>query len=318
MFDTRSSVVQLSRGATWNPAPADRPYLIAEVGNPWPADATATCLFTDTSGGELLTVTGTVTPDAITFTAPPSDVDPIGNGCNFEIFLTTTGGDIYKIRYGKAVRMEAPLTNAPATVISNQALRFVDNFPTLGLRSNWKAIAGRTKIYDNSSSSLPNSVGPDFSLFFQQSAIRWDTPLNGDSVRVSVNLLNQSDGKTNVIVCADQRFTTFLTVQFEEVGISNIHRVHLGVGSGPFTIAYQGSPVTNTVADGDNYTIGYSDATKTIAVYKGTSTTPLTSWPDSGNLVPHGPGYRYAGFSWDNGGLFPGIQASYWAAKDDV
>ncbi|MCT7369468.1 hypothetical protein A7R75_10710 [Mycolicibacterium llatzerense] len=316
------SVVQLSRGATWNPAPAERPYLVAKVGEPWPVDATATCVFSDTSGGVLLTVTGTVAPETITFKAPPDDVDPIGAGCNFEIFLTTAGGDVYKIRYGKVVRMEAPLTTAPATVLSNQALRFTDTFPTLGLRSNWKQVAGRTRVHDNSSYGLPHSVGPNFDALFAQSAIRWDTPLNGDSARVHVTVIDPSPivikAKTTIILCADQRLTSFLGVQFESSNGTN--HLHIGTGSSPTSLTDRATPVTHNVVNGDDYTVAYDDLTKKVFIYQGTNTTPLMSWTDDMSIVPHGPGYRYLGMSFMASltPFGPGVQVTGWQALDGV
>lgn len=314
-MDSKSGVVILSRGSTWKPDPyASPPYLFADS-VPFPDGASASIMFTDTSSGELATFDATsVTPQVITFSQPADDVDPIPNGSNFEIFLTD-GDDTYQIRYGKVIRREVTFTNAPATVSTSEALLYTDTFPTLGLRSSWQAVNGRTKVFDNSGSSLVNGVGPNVGLLFAQSAIRWSDPLNSDTVKVNVNLLNQGTGKARVIVSADQRFTTYLAVEFEE----SAHRIHLCTGTDPVTVTYQGSAITNTVADNDNYTIYYNNATDTLSVYKGDSGTALGSWNDASHVMPHGPGYRYAGLAWVNSGLLSsGIQVSYWSAKDDV
>lgn len=313
-MDSKSGVVILSRGSTWKPDVYEPPYLFPDPGSTFPPGATVSVVFTDTSGGELANFdAASVTPEAINFAQTADDVDLIPNGANFEIFLTD-GDDVYQIRYGKVIRREAQYTNAPATVSTSEAKLYTDTFPTLGLRSSWQAVNGRTKVFDNSGVSLANGVGPNVGLLFAQSAIRWSDPLNSDTVRVNVNLLNQGTGKARVIVCSDQRLTSYLAVEFEE----SAHKIHLCTGTAPTTVTYQGSFITNTVADNDNYTIYYNDATKTLSVYKGTGTTPLGSWTDSSHVIPHGPGYQYLGLAWVNSGLTDGIQVSYWSAKDDV
>lgn len=313
------SAVVLSRGSAWNPGPYEPPYLQAESG-PFPDGANAWVVFYDTAGITLNQIDLPVTPLAILPDAEPEEVDGIPAGTNFEIFLDA-GGRTKQIRHGKVMRREAQFTTSPAVTTSVQALQFTDTFPTLGLRSSWQPVFGRTKVWDNSGESLPNGVGSEYDLLLQeQGAIRWFQPLNGDSARVKVNLLNQNGaigattGKATVIVCADQRFTSYLGVQFVENG----HKIHFCKGSGPVTVTYQGSEITNTVADNDSYEIAYDNASDTIYVYKGASTSPLGSWNDSTHSVPHGPGHRYLGLAWDNTLLNPGIQVSYWSAKDDV
>jgi hypothetical protein len=310
---TRNSIVLLSRGSTWNPLPYEPPYLMADPGLPWPAGSDVYTVFTDTSGGELATIYGDVTADAISFQADLSEVDTIPHGANFETFLDTDDG-LVKIRYGKVIRREVEYPNAPPVQVSNIALNYTDTFPTLGLRSNWKAVKGRTKVYDNTSSSLPFGVSANAGLFVAQSAIRWDAPLNTDTVKSHVVLLNQGAGKCQVLICADQRFTTGLAVEFS----SSPNYIRLGTVSGPTTMTYQRPALTHTVADLNDYYITYDLVTKVLAVYQGTDLTPLDTWTDIGEVVPHGPGYRYAGFAFDTGFLFnPGVEVAGWQAKDN-
>lgn len=320
MAESRLSAVILSRGSTWNPQPWEPPYLTPDMGDPFP-DGTATMTFYDTAGATLATVTGAISPEGITFTADPDVVDLIPAGANFEVVLVSDSGVSSQIRYGKVMRREATFFNSPAVTTTVQALQFTDTFPTLGLRSSWQPVAGVTQVFDNSADSLPNAIGARFEVLAQQvSAVRWFAPLNGNSVRVKVNLLQQAGpigdtaAKTTVIVCADQRFTSYLGVQFVENG----HKIHFCKGTAPNTVTYVGSEISNTVADGDTYDIYYDNAADTIYVYKGTDLTPLGSWNDSTHSVPHGPGHRYAGLAWDNTFLQQGLLVSYWSAKDDV
>lgn len=311
---TRMSVIELSSGSVWKPYPSQPPYLTADIGDPWTVDADAWTVFTDTSGGVLNTLyADSVTADAITFIGDPSDVDSIPAGANFETFIDTDDGP-KKIRYGKVIRREAEFHDSPAQQLASVALNYTDTFPTLGLRSNWKAVSGRTRVYDNTGSSLPFGVSANAELFFASSAIRWDTPLNTDTVKSHVVLLNQGAGQCNVIICADQRFTSGLAVQFD----SNTNLIHVGIVTGPTTVTYEATSYSHTLADLEDFYVTYDAITKVLAVYQGTNLTPLKTWTDSGNLVPHGPGYRYAGFSFNTGFLFsPGIEVAGWQARDN-
>jgi hypothetical protein len=306
-------VVFLSKGSVWNPQPGEPPYLMADVGTVWPDGGDAWITFTDTSGGELATIYGDVSPQVISFLAQPEEVDDIPRGANFELFLDTDDGP-QKIRYGKTLRREVEFPDAPAIQQASIALNYTDTFPTLGLRSNWKAVKGRTKVYDNTASSLPFGVSANAGLFVAKSAIRWDSPLNSDTIQSRVVLLNQGAGRCTVIICADQMFTTGLAVDFN----SGTNKLNIGTVTSPTDIAAQVPQVSHTVVDLTAYTVTYDQLSKTLAVYKGTDLTPLLSWTDSLDIVPHGPGYRYAGFSFDTGIIFsPGIEVAGWQAKDN-
>lgn len=180
-------------------------------------------VFTDTSGGVITTLySDSMTADAIRYLAGPEEVDQIPAGANFETFVEYDEGP-RKIRYGKVIRREAEYQDAPATQRASIALNFVDTFPTLGLRTNWKSVAGRSKVYNNGS-SLPFAVSANAQLFYAKSGIRWDTELNSDSVKSHVVLLNQGPGQCTVVICADQRFSTGLGVQFN----SQNNQIRLG------------------------------------------------------------------------------------------
>lgn len=321
MAESFASVVRLSTGASWNPRPDEPPYLLAEPGCPWPTDAEVRTVFSDTTGGELLTVVGEITPDAITFLADPDLVDPIPMGARFEIFLETQE-KIDKIRFGKVVRYDAPLSNAPSVNLANQMRQFSDTFPTLGLRSNWKNVDGRTSVHNNSALHLPHSVGPNFDALFSRSAIRWDTPLNSNSAKVRVTVIDPNpitiSAKYATILCADQRFTTGLAAVMESsLGTNHLRLVTL---AGPYSWTDQVTPIVHNVANGDYYTIIYDDITRKLLIYQGDDTTPLRVWPDPLNVVPHGPGYTYVGMAFQASltPLGPGVQPTGWQAQDGI
>lgn len=319
MLDTRLEAIILSRGSVWNPYSASPPYLGAAPGFPWPT-GTASAVFYDTAGVTLATIDGTVAPDEITFLQTPDVMDAIPAGAKYEIFLTTDDGP-YQIRYGTVLRREVTFPDSPANTSTFVPLQFADSFPTLGLSSKWVAINNGSQVHDNSGASLPNGVSTQttfLSILGATSAIRYYTPVNGDSVKVHVSLLNMGSGHTGIVLCANALMTSYLAVVFDHPA-SGTQVVHLATGSGPNTMTYQGSPVTHTVANGNDYTIGYDDITKILSVYAGTNTTPLATFTDSSHVVPHGPGYRYLAMNWTSGALFStGIEVSNWAVQDDV
>jgi hypothetical protein len=146
------------------------------------------------------------------------------------------------------------------------------------------------------------------------SAMRYFTALNTDNVSVNVNMLNNGAGSTIVVLCSDITMTSWLGVEFTEPN----NQINFVIGTSPTTWQSEGSTISNAVSNNDNYTISYNNNTKTLAVYKNNSLTPLGTWVDTGGLVPHGPGFRYTGFVFNNPADSNGLQVSGWAAQDQV
>lgn len=309
------TVVHLTRDGIW-------PWIIpAEGGEPWPDGATAHTRFMNSAGAQVADINAVeVTPEAIRFLAIPADVNDIPAGAKFETFVETPQGPL-KIRYGTVIRPEAKFFDSPARAAQSTARLFTDSLQRTALGARWEPVAGGTKLYNNSAQSLATGMGPNVGLFSNSpSAVRWHEQTLGDTIKVTFTIVmptvfGATNGKTTAVLCADQMFTTGLAVQVDSVN----NQLHLAMVNSPTVLTYLGTAITNVPASNDAYTALYNHLTKTLAVYKGTSQTPLgTPWVDVDEVVPHGNGYRHTGFMFKPTSLETGPQVSGWAAKDEV
>jgi hypothetical protein len=312
LTDPRQDTVVLTSGGMWTKE------IRPDPGTVWP-DGTTYTKFLDSAGGVIDQLDGTVTAQLISFSHPPESTDLIPAGAGFETFLVTDDGP-YKIRYGRVIRKEVTFPNAPATTNVFNALQFRDTFQRSALGSKWVAVSGRTSIHSNPS-PLPKGVGPNFGLLYDKSAIRWFAPFNGDTVKTSITLLRAENswGRTTVVLCANQKFTSFLGLQFDttDFEFDGIDKIRVVIGTGPFTMTTQ-AQFSIGLHEFDRYTMGYDALTDSVSIYKGTNLTPLLTWVDESHLVPHGPGYRYTGFSWQADLISTGPQITNWIGQDDV
>lgn len=306
LSDPRMDTIVLTSGGMWVKE------ILSDPGTVWP-DGTSYTRFLDTAGGVIAEVDGEVTTTKITYTQPPEETDSVPAGAGFETFLVTADGP-YKIRYGKVIRKEVTFPSAATVTTEAQALQFRDTFQRSALGSKWVGVSGRTSIHTNTAPK-PKGVGPNLGLLYQSSAIRYFQPFNGDSVKSTITLLNPGAGKTTVILCADQQFTTFLGCQFDTTGGSD--HLHIVTGTGPTTMVSQ-AQATVTIADYDRYTMFYDALSDSVVIYKGSDLTPVLTWDDELHDMPHGLGYRYFGFAWQADLLSTGPQITNWVGQDDV
>lgn len=170
-------------------------------------------------------------------------------------------------------------------------------------------IVGQSTLYGLG--AVNDNTGPS------NAAVRYAYPLNTENVTINAGLLNKGPGKTGLILGADINMSSGLVVQFDS--INNVIQPGIMAGNN-LTITAEGSPVSKTLGGTipDNYTITYNNTTKILAVYEGTSTEPIITWPDNGSVVPHGPGLRYLGANWLNPQSSDGVQITSWAAQDTL
>jgi hypothetical protein len=281
----------------------------------FPAGVSARIVITDSSKAILADWDADVAGHLLTFRTSAEESQAIPLGAQYTLFVTWNDGEEYQWEHGYVARPEVNWPTAPATQIENQPRTFA-YIPGTAVGNRWHKTGGvgGLKVWDNSIFDLPNGLGID-NAFFANAAALWDTPFTTDSVKVVVNTLNGGAGLSTVALCSDINMTSYLGVQFETGLVNN--KLHLVHGTGPTTMTDLVVPVANTVANTDTYGIVYEHASKTLAVYKGASLTPLISWVDDTNLIPHGQGYTYGGLVFMASLLAPGTEFSYWSMKDN-
>jgi hypothetical protein len=190
-------------------------------------------------------------------------------------------------------------------------------------------LLGRPRIFDNSG-SLPNSIGPEFN-FFSRYFTRYYVPFSGDSIELSLNVIDKGSGNTLIALSCNSDGTSYIYAAFDSEGLFDTivgggpDKIHLGIGHGtdinnlsnfePQTAAVS-YPVSETAIT--NFKLRYDEATKEFGFYNDDYTTQYLSWVDSGDEVPHGKGYRYFAIAQNSSILDSGVQVSYISAANTV
>lgn len=282
------------------------------LGGPFPKSVESRIVITNSSKEILDVFEGELRNGRMNFTVEQKRTQAIPTGAQYSWFVTWTDGLEYQWGHGYVVRTEVHWATAPATQLANQPLAFT-YVPGSVPGNRWlkKGGTGGLKVF--TSDDQPNALGIN-NTFRATAAALWDTPFATDSVKAVVTTVTGGAGKSGVVVCSDINMTSYLEVQLE-TGSTN--KLHIMRGSGPVNMTDLITPVSNGVSNGDTYTTIYTHASKTIAVYKGSDLTPLISWTDETDIIPHGQGYTYGGVNYIASLAQPGVKFSYWSMKDN-
>ncbi|AQT81959.1 hypothetical protein B1R94_25930 [Mycolicibacterium litorale] len=284
------------------------------LGGNFPKGVMSRMIITDSSGAQLDEWDGWVRGDVINYTVEFDEHQYIPVGAQYALFVTWKDGHEYQWEHGYVTREQVQWPNAAARQPENQPLTF-SYIPGTAVGSRWlkKGGTGGLKSWDNSIFGLPRGLGIDNAFFFNAAAL-WDTPLATASAKIVVNTLNGGAGKSGVAFWSDINMTSYVAVQFE-TGIVN-NKIHIVHGTGPVTMTDLVTPVGNIVGNSDTYPIIFDEASKTVAVYKGTTLTPLISTPIP-DWIPMGQGYNHGGVNFLASLAAPGTEFSYWSMKDN-
>lgn len=318
MLESLYGAVVLSKGSLWAPEPHMRPWLRPQTNGlgAWPDNSVAYIEFTGTDGVPIVDrIEGDVTPDGIRFRIDPSIADLIPAGANFEIFLDTNDG-VWAIRYGTVIRKEPTLTT-PLAQQGISPLVVADNLQRTALGRSWLPVSGKAQMVDNSAANLPIGVA----TLGAKSAYRYKREFSTPGIELGVTLLNRTPGtaaKTGIVLNADVNFGIGLAVVVETGSTAN-RLLHLATMTSPTTFIDRAPTVPLVVVNNDYLTIRYIPSTRSLVVYRGTDLEPLAQWDDTTAIVPHGPGYKTAGwFQTRANSNTKGLQIASITAKDSA
>lgn len=283
------------------------------LGGNFPKGVMSRMLITDSDGALLDEWDGWVRGDIINYTVEFEEHQYIPVGAQYALFVTWKDGHEYQWEHGYVTREQVQWPNTAARQPENVPLAF-SYIPGSAVGSRWqkKGGTGGLKVWDNSLFSLPRGLGIN-NVFNVNAAAIWDTPLATPSAKIVVNTLNAGPGKSSIGFWSDVNMTSYVAVQFE-TGINN--RLHIMHGTGPVTMTDLVTPVNNAVGNSDTYPIIFDPASKTVAIYKGSSLSPVLACPIP-DSIPMGQGYTYVPVNFLASLVTPGTEFSYISMKDN-
>lgn len=190
---------------------------------------------------------------------------------------------------------------------------FSDSFqrPAGLVGKKWRVLVGNPLIYKNGSYS---SVAPNFA-FFNSYFVRYAKPFTNDTIDLAFSIIDRGLGTALITVCGSSDASQYLYAKFDsELGTGN--RVTLGVGTNPdinlgtTKLQSKTSEVTVTLSGTalTQFRLKYNNGNRKLSLTNSNSSVEYLSWTDSGNVAPHGRGYRYFGIGGRAGILNSGLQ----------
>ena len=301
-----------------------------------PVGSTVRRVFFDSAGAELVSIDGTVAGRIVEFREPYSGIEMVPNGAGFYTYIHHAGdgaADEQMICYGTVFRRELTFPHSPAVLTSTVVKEFSDSFqrPQGAVGGRWKTLVGEPYIFDNGADA--NTVGPRWS-FFDRYFCYYYQPFNADTVELAISVTDKGPGKTIVTLCQNSAASSFLYLGFNSGEWSELvppgETIELGYGTGPDVGPIGGTydflepqiPLVDmpipSLPSLTRFILRYDDTTGELAVYNSDKTVKHASWVDTGNVVPHGRGYRYFGVGGNAGLLNSGVQLAYINAQGTV
>jgi len=154
----------------------------------------------------------------------------------------------------------------------------------------------------------PQTLGPD-NVLYSSSAVRWDTPMGTDSVKVVVTVFRFFAGTYTIVVRSNADMTNWIGIEFEYPA----HTVKVVTGTGPTTVTARAVETRVLATTGQQFTVVWDEDEDWIYCYRGASRTPLVEWDASGNFTGSG---RYVGQVWSTSLLTSGVEPSAFTAYD--